>query len=62
MAASLHGEVGCHGVEGAVSACCGGRGKGRACEAACSDGPGHNEPLPRSPLGPCRGDVCGGAA
>lgn len=59
VVASQYGEVGYHGVEGVVSECCGGQGRGKACGAACSDGPGHNERLPRSLLGPCRGGVCG---
>lgn len=60
--ASPYGEAGCHGVEGVESECCGGLDKGRACDGACSDGPGRNERLPRSPLGPCRSGVCGLAA
>lgn len=59
VGASWYDEVGCHDVEGVESECCGGRGRGRACDGACSDGPGHNEHLLHFPLGPCRGDVCG---
>lgn len=62
VVASQYGEAGCHGVEGVVSECCGDQGRGRACGWACSGGPGHNESLPHSPLGPCRGGVCGEVA
>lgn len=55
--ANQYGEVGCRGVEWVVSEYCVGRGRGRACEEACSDGLGHNENLHRFPLGPCRGGV-----
>lgn len=57
MEARSYGEVGCHGVEGEGSECCGGQGRDRACDGACSDGPGHNEHLRRSPLGPNRGEL-----
>lgn len=55
--ASRYGEGGCHGVDEGVFECCAGQGRRRACEEACSGGPGHNENLRRFPLGPCRGGV-----
>lgn len=57
MEASRSGEGGCCGAGGGVSECCEGQGRGRACEEACSDGPGRNENPRRFPLGPCRGGV-----
>lgn len=58
MAATHYEEGVFHGVEVVVSECCGGQGRGKACEGACNGGPGRNESSPRYPLGPCMGGVC----